>query len=1381
MRQKLTHFLTSGFLLFGLLLYSGVGWGQIISQYIETSSGTTPKGIEIWNNTGSTIDFSTTNLSIWKGTNGGATSEDVTINTGTLADGSVIVIGTEADISGSGTGFKDYVEGNGATFYTYSFSFNGDDALEVYLDGVKTDVFGDPNTGDPGPGWSGNGVQTYNQNIQLLTGITTGDTDGWTDPSTRFETVSTDNSLTGFGVAPEAASTDEPTWYNLQWPATGTIAYGGTYDVFAQVYEAGVTDAAGQGAGIDAWIGVSTEDTDPSTWTTWIPASYNQDVGNNDEFMANIGSSLPAGTYYYASRFSLNSGPYVYGGYGSLPDTDENWDDDGAWDGTDDVSGVLTVNPPSTTLPYSQAFDADLGDCTNFTVAGTNPWEHSNGSASANGFGGENPEEHWLVLPAIDFDSYSGETMNFTNYARYGTIDANNYLKLFYSSDYTGLGDPSAATWTELSFNKPADGAVETTTEVETASGDIDLSGITGTEVYLAFKYYSTDSPTGWRVDDISIQEVLSDDATLATFTLGGQDVTGLTNLEVADPTANEGATLYVDDFTDFQGIGIEATDVAASVLVELNGTEVPEGNLPTQALADGDVVVATVTAEDGSMAYYKVNITGENRELTLTGPTLPATFETGEDAVFTWTSANIANVNIYAVEPDVKGTANLINETPIDASLGTWTYTIKNGDFGTFTLRITDASDETFFNETASEATLNDTQAPARTAETPTAGATGQALSMTMSLTFDEDITAGVGNITVHNAADDAQVAVLDVTTGTVSGNELTIDVSGLSYNTNYYVLYDGGIVQDMAGNDVWALTDKTAWAFTTMEEMTGDLFFSEYIEGSSNNKALEIYNGTGADIDLSSYVIRINSNGGEWTSHFSFPEKTLANGEVYVIAHADAEAAILAEADTAVVNPYGGGESYVVVFNGNDVRALCKVAGTDTTIIDIIGRYDQVDPGSGWEVAGVADGTEEHTLVRKNSVTEGNTDWDASAGTNADDSEWIVYDQDEFSYIGMHGSTEPALTITAPEDGSTLYTTTVSVTFNVENFTVGDNAGGTDDGYVVYTLDAGTETNLFTTDAFDLSGLSLGEHTLNMWLADNNGVSLDPAVTYTVTFTIDEVQALSIYDIQYTTVEGDGTYPSLETGNTVSTSGIVTAVDEGTAFFIQDGAGAWNGIYVYDMNTVAEGDEVALTGEVVEYYGLTQLTNISSFEILSSGNTLPEATVVSTADANMEDYESVLVKVENAECTDADTESNYGMWTVNDGSGALLIDDDLYAFAPTATTNYHVTGVGFYSYSDSKILPRSAEDIEEAVSVSEITATAVRLYPNPANDVLFISSDSDVNRVEVYNLLGQNVMSTNIDSKQTELNVSDLDAGMYLIKVYDENGAQTHRFLKN
>lgn len=187
------------------LLISTLASAQIISQYVETDSGTSPKGLEILNNTSSPIDFSVDNLIIEKGTNGGTPSPDFTIDSGVLLPNEVLIVGT-ADMETSAIS-------NGVLFFEKSFTFNGNDALVVKLGSSVSDIFGTPES-DPGTAWEGSGVSTRNQNIALLSSITTGELSGFTDPSTRFETVSTTPSniggggLEGFGVAPDSASFD---------------------------------------------------------------------------------------------------------------------------------------------------------------------------------------------------------------------------------------------------------------------------------------------------------------------------------------------------------------------------------------------------------------------------------------------------------------------------------------------------------------------------------------------------------------------------------------------------------------------------------------------------------------------------------------------------------------------------------------------------------------------------------------------------------------------------------------------------------------------------------------------------------------------------------------------------------------------------------------------------------------------------------------------------------------------------------------------------------------------------------------------------------------------------------------------------------------------
>ncbi|HQM37258.1 MAG TPA: lamin tail domain-containing protein, partial [Candidatus Marinimicrobia bacterium] len=200
----------------------------------------------------------------------------------------------------------------------------------------------------------------------------------------------------------------------------------------------------------------------------------------------------------------------------------------------------------------------------------------------------------------------------------------------------------------------------------------------------------------------------------------------------------------------------------------------------------------------------------------------------------------------------------------------------------------------------------------------------------------------------------------------------------------------------------------------------LAGDLFFSEYIEGSGNNKAIEIYNASGVTVDLSHYTIKQANNGSGWGCYtpsggkpiadpryvLNLPDTILNAGDVLVIfclgdAKTPVNDAIKKVGDlgfyyTEDTSKHGYN---VTSFNGDDALGLFK----DDVLIDVIGVPD-IDPGTAWSVAGTLNATAEHTLVRKPTVSQGNTDWTSSAGTSADDSEWEVHPQNTFTYLGSH-----------------------------------------------------------------------------------------------------------------------------------------------------------------------------------------------------------------------------------------------------------------------------------------------------------------------------------------------------------------------------------------
>jgi len=152
-------------------------------------------------------------------------------------------------------------------------------------------------------------------------------------------------------------------------------------------------------------------------------------------------------------------------------------------------------------------FDADLGDCYVYSVSGDSKqwiWDSYSGEGFAymNGYNSGEIEEDWLILPGINLNDYSDEVMSFDTWYNYGTDDVDNYLKLMYSTDYAGYGDPSLATWVEIPYTQPS------AAETWASSGIIDLSAISGTSVWIGFKYhYLAGSYRSWEVDNISIME----------------------------------------------------------------------------------------------------------------------------------------------------------------------------------------------------------------------------------------------------------------------------------------------------------------------------------------------------------------------------------------------------------------------------------------------------------------------------------------------------------------------------------------------------------------------------------------------------------------------------------------------------------------------------------------------------------------------------------------------------------------------------------------------------------------------------------------------------------------------------------------------------------
>jgi hypothetical protein len=494
----------------------------------------------------------------------------------------------------------------------------------------------------------------------------------------------------------------------------------------------------------------------------------------------------------------------------------------------------------------------------------------------------------------------------------------------------------------------------------------------------------------------------------------------------------------------------------------------------------------------------------------------------------------------------------------------------------------------------------------------------------------------------------------------------------------------------------------------FWYSDQLPASLFFSEYIEGSSNNKALEIFNPSQDTVFLADYRIAQSNNGGGWQYYHPFPNgASIAPGDVWVIITSQTLTSLFdpANADEVLAFVSNIPTGNVTHHNGDDARGIVRISGNDTLLLDVIGIPTN-DPGTAWPVAGVSNATAEKTLIRKTGIYYGNTNWEASAGTTTENSEWIILPQNTFTYLGSHP--HPELT-----SGTVTFNVNMNYQITLGNFNptidfvdvagsfnnwMGSAAMTDLDGDFIYSITVQNITPGVHEFKFRINGSWNTAEPL-----PSNRVYTVILGTQTVTYWYNDqepVYPVSIYQIQYTT---DPSGNSPYAGSMISTSGIVTATLP-TGYYIQDGQGAWNGIFVYDaVNTPSIGDNITINGVVSEYYGLTEITTVNSYVLMSNGNTLPLPVVITTYElSSAEAYEGVLVTVENAEyVTQA---NNYNEWYVNDGSGACQIDDAIYNYTPFAVfgNSYTITGVVNYSFSAYELNPRSIDDIQDVTVVT-------------------------------------------------------------------------------
>jgi hypothetical protein len=491
-------------------------------------------------------------------------------------------------------------------------------------------------------------------------------------------------------------------------------------------------------------------------------------------------------------------------------------------------------------------------------------------------------------------------------------------------------------------------------------------------------------------------------------------------------------------------------------------------------------------------------------------------------------------------------------------------------------------------------------------------------------------------------------------------------------------------------------------------------ELFFSEYLEGASNNKAIEFYNPTAATVNLTNYVIYRYNNGSPTPTDSLFPQGTLAPGAVFVAGNPSAVAGITSVSDTLHT---------ITFFNGDDVLSLKN--RITNTVLDIIGIVG-VDPGTNWPVGTGA--TSEFTLVRMIGVQQGTTNWAVSA------TQWDVYPQNTVTYIGNHTMTACCSAVTASLASSanvacfgdstgtaTITATGVGLTYTWTPYganaaTVSNLAAGT---YTVIVADACSNADtvtvsisqnafLDTANVAAVNPLCNGDANGSISIAATGGVS-PYTYLWSTTATTPSINGLTAGTYTYTITDAAGctNSNSINLINPPVLTATLTATDptcfgsaNGSAQFITAGGNSnctyvWStnattstvsglaaGVYsvvATDVNGCSVSGSVTLTSPTQIQFTVVSTTNPSSctvndgsIDMSTSGGTAGYTYFWSTA-ATTEDISALTAGVYTATVTDANgctVSAAVTLTAPNAPSATLALTDTLLCLQPGTIT---------------------------------------------------------------------------------------------------------------
>ena len=425
-----------------------------------------------------------------------------------------------------------------------------------------------------------------------------------------------------------------------------------------------------------------------------------------------------------------------------------------------------------------------------------------------------------------------------------------------------------------------------------------------------------------------------------------------------------------------------------------------------------------------------------------------------------------------------------------------------------------------------------------------------------------------------------------------------------------------------------------------------SADLIISEYIEGSSNNKAIELYNNADTEISLEGYVLGLYSNGSSSVGNSIDLTGTLAANTTYIISNPGATADILDIADTT---------STVTYYNGDDALVLTK----DGVIVDSFGQVG-VDPGSFWSDATAQ--TQNKTLRRKLSITSGRTD---STAEFLPSEEWEQFDIDTFDGLGSHagngGGTEPEpdpidpivcaadKTLISAIQGEGNESPLVDTLVELEGIVTADFQGDDElKGFFVTSLAADEDTNPLTSEGvfvyFADTDVNVGDHVRVQGIVDEyfESTQISDVVQVAICGTGESINATEI------------TLPLASQDDLEAFEGMLVTLDQELVVTNNFGLGRYGEVELA-TERLYQGTQVAMPGDAAN---AVEVENLTKKILVDDGSTVQNSDPTA--------YPTPGLSAENTLRTGD---------SVNSVTGALAYSFSTYRIHPTVAPQFIAT----------------------------------------------------------------------------------------------------------